>query len=182
MRQALEVAERALALDPNDNVCHWIVGELAFKCGQVERAITHMDRALALNPNDADVLAVFGFMQCVIGNPDLGFRLMARAAERNPFNPTWYNWINGLCLCIHGKYREGLAELDRHVPANPAVMRLRAFALVKLGRVQEARAQMQDLLALTPDLCARTLEENLIEFQPVMPDLIATLREAGLPD
>ena len=77
----MESAERAVALDENDNVSHWALGEVVFHAGQIDRALTHMSKAVALNPNDADVLAVSGYIQCAAGDAELGFRQMEMAME-----------------------------------------------------------------------------------------------------
>ena len=39
LRQAVESAERAVALDENDNVSHWALGEVVFHAGQIDRAL-----------------------------------------------------------------------------------------------------------------------------------------------
>ena len=108
--QALHSAERAVALDENDNVCHCALGDAAFHCGQIERALAHLSKATELNPNDADVLALSGFIQCIAGDADLGLRQMGMAMQRNPSNPTWYNWYLGICLCIAGRYDHALGS------------------------------------------------------------------------
>ena len=180
--QALQSAERAVALDANDNVCHWALGETAFHSCQIERALAHLDKALALNPNDADVLIVSGYVHCAVGDPELGFRQIAMAMERNPSNPTWYNWLLGICLCLHGRHHDALQELDRYVPPNPNVMKWRAFALTKLGRADEARAQIADLLAVVPEIRLSTLAAHAVEIRRIRDDFLATMRHAGIPD
>jgi adenylate cyclase len=180
--KALQSAERALTLDGNDNVCHWALGESAFHAGQIERALDHMGRALALNPNDADVLIVSGYIQCGVGDAELGLCQVAMAMERNPSSPTWYHWLHGICLCLHGRFTNALVELDRYVPPNPNVMKWRAFALAKLGRTDEARAQIADLLAIQPKLRTSTLACYSVEIGRVRDDFLATMRDFGVPD
>src|SRR5262249_39881038 len=79
LRQALESAERAVALDDDDNVCQFVLGEAAFRTKQYDRALVHMKRALDLNPNDADGLVISAYIQAAIGDPELAMRQVDRA-------------------------------------------------------------------------------------------------------
>src|SRR5262249_53486081 len=90
---ALECAERAVALDDNDSVCHWILGETALLSKQGERAKTQIKKSLMLNPNDADAIAGSGYIQVVAGDPELGLRQLDMALERNPSSPAMYHWL-----------------------------------------------------------------------------------------
>src|SRR5262249_49146066 len=147
---ALECAERAVALDDNDGVCHWALGETALHTSQRERALAHMRRALVLNPNDADVLAVSGFVQVAAGDSELGLQQLDMALERNPFSPAMYHWLRGVSLVMLGRYDESVLEFACFNTPNLSTMRWLAYALVKLGRIEEARAQVQALLAVRP--------------------------------
>lgn len=180
-RMALDSAERAVALDDLDNVCHWALAEAAFWAGQPERARRHMRRAVALNPNDADVLAVAGYIEAALGDPDTALRNMAMARERNPTKPRWYHWVMGVTFASLGRYAEALAEYDQYDPPNIDIMKLRVVSLVQLGRIKEARAQVQTMLALRPDLTLAKVTFG----DGVMPDAalrIESLRRAGMPE
>ena len=170
-----------MALDDNDNVCHWALGETLFRARQYDRALAHLRKALELNSNDADGLAASGYIQVAIGDPQLGLRQLNMALERNPSNPAWYRWMRGVSLTMLGRYDEALADFTSFGRLNPSVMRWRAYALAKLGRMDEARAQMQALLAARPDLTVGRMTKFLSCY-PGCQDLIESLRQAGLPD
>ncbi len=57
-----------------------------------------------------------------------------------------------------------------------------AAVLVKLGRLDEARAAVVDLLAHAPRLTHAKYRENLFGTPNVMERLAGALRDAGLPD
>jgi TolB-like protein/class 3 adenylate cyclase len=179
--QALASAERAVELDALDNICHWALGEAAFWAGQPDRARHHIRKALALNPNDADVLVVASYIEAALGEPETGLRDLQMAMERNPTNPRWYHWAAGAALMTLGRYEEVLKECDQYGPPHADILKLRAIALVQLGRLEEARAQVQALLALRPDMTIATVRKR--DF--CMPDVdvrIESLRRAGLPE
>ena len=178
--QALASAERAVELDPLDNISHWALGEAAFWAGQPDRARQHIRKALALNPNDADVLVVASYIEAALGDPETSLRSLQMAMDRNPTNPRWYHWAAGVTLATLGRYKEALKEYDQYGPPHADIFKLRAIALVQLGRLEEARAQVRALLALRPDMTIAKVRKR--DF--CMPDVdvrIESLRLAGLP-
>jgi TolB-like protein/class 3 adenylate cyclase/tetratricopeptide (TPR) repeat protein len=179
--QALLCAEEALALDPNDSVSHWAMGEATFMVRQYNRSLGHFARAISLNPNDADMLAISAFVHSACGDSELGLRHMEMALERNPSSPTWYNWTRAGSLYMAGRYDEAAAALELFGRPNPGVLRWRAAILVKLGRIDDARAAMQALLALKPDLTVRKALA-FFDYLPSHRDYVDCLRRAGLPE
>jgi adenylate cyclase len=181
MRSALQCAERAVALDDNDSVSHWALAEAALRNRQNERALTHMRKSLQLNPNDADALAVSGYINAFIGDAALGLRQLDMALERNPSDPVWYHWMRGIALSSLGRYEEALAELAAVNMKNLSITRWRAYVLVRMGQLEEARSEVSALLAARPDLNASKLSA-LIDYLPNHQEMIDCLRQAGLPD
>jgi tetratricopeptide (TPR) repeat protein len=179
--QALHYGEQAVALDPMDGVSHWALGEATFYLKQSDRCRSHMARSLALNPNDADVLAVSSFLQTACGDSSLGLLHMQMARERNPSHPPWYHWIAGGALYMMGRYDEALASLDLFGRPNASVLRWRAITLVQLGRIDEARADVQSLLALRPGLSLAKME-RVFDYLPDAKSYVDCLRKAGLPE
>jgi len=179
---ALANAEQAVSLDDLDNVCHWALAEATFQVGQFDRARRHMRKALSINPNDADALIIAAYIETALGDAETGLKNMAMALERNPTNPPWYHWLRGGTLSILGRYEEAVAEFDQYGAPNAAILKLRAIALAKLGRLDEARAQVRALLTIRPGLTVskvRKLEDCLPDVEV---RLLEGLRLAGLPE
>ena len=159
----------------------WALGEAAFWSRQPGRALRHIRRALALNPNDADVLAISSYFEAAIGDPESATRNLAMALERNPTNPTWYHWVAGVTMAFLGRYEEAVAEYDQCDPPNLDILKLRTIALVQLGRLEEARAQMRAMLQIKPELTISVLQKR----DALLPDAkvrAESLRLAGMPE
>jgi len=180
-KRALESAERSVVLDDNDSVCHWALGESALRCKQYDRALAHMKQALLLNPNDVDCLAASGYIHVAIGDSEMGLRQLDMALERSPFSRSMYHWLRGVSLTLLRRYDEALADLAFFNPPNPSILRWRAYALMKLGRRDEARAQTKALLAVRPGLTISDMAE-LLDHLPHYLDMIENLRHAELPE
>ena len=180
-RRALLCAETAVSLDPMDEFCHWSLGEAAVQARQYQRALDHMARALAINPNDANVLAASGYVHALTGDPEAGLRQMGTALERNPSSPSWYHWLRGTILYILGRFDEALRAFNLHGMSNPSILRWRAVTLVELGRIDEARADIQSLLAIRPGVTVSEAR-RFLDYTPNPDHYLDSLRKAGLPE
>jgi len=180
-RQGLACGETAVMLDPMDGFCHWALGEAAFVAGEHDRALDHLARALAINPYDDDVLAVSGYLCAHTGDPEGGLRRIDMALERNSTNPSWYYWLRGNVLYVLGRFDEALRAYKLHNPVNPEMILTRAAALVELGRIDEARTEIQALLAIRPGI---TVDEvrRYRDYMPRLERHLDNLRRAGLPE
>jgi Flp pilus assembly protein TadD len=180
-QRGLECAETAVALDPMDGFCHWSLGEAAVQAKQYDRALDHMARALAVNPNDANVLASSGYIHALTGDPEAGLRQMGTALERNLSSPSWYHWMRGIILYILGRFDEALRAFNLHSPPNPSILSWRTATLVELGRIDEARAAIQALLAIRPGATVSKARRSL-DYTPNLDRYLESLRQAGLPE
>ncbi len=178
--RAIECAETAVALDPMDAQCHSALGEAAFLSKQNDRARDHMARARSINPNDADILVLSGCVHAGTGEPEAGLRQIVMALERNPFNPSWYNWPKGIVLFLLGEFDGALHAFNLCVPPNFNVLLWRAMTLMQLGRVDEASTAVRALLEIRPNTSVSDAMQNTAHF-PNVEHHIERLRQVGLP-
>src|SRR5262249_931087 len=86
---AVELATRAVELDPQDGRCHRILARICFFQREYDTAEHHARRALHLNPNDADGMIQLSALLCARGRPEEALAWMDAAVRLNPFPPTW---------------------------------------------------------------------------------------------
>jgi DNA-binding SARP family transcriptional activator/TolB-like protein/Flp pilus assembly protein TadD len=115
---ALETAEQALLADPSDPAAHCAVGRAKWLAHAHEGAIDSLNRSIDLSPNYAFAHYSLAFVQCQTGNPESAIAAADIAARLSPLDPM-----------LFGTYR------------------VRTFALLRLGKVQEA-AQCAKLVGL----------------------------------
>ena len=145
--------EEAVSLNPADAVVRYFLGSVLRRAGRSEEAILHIDHAMRLSPRDI--------------------------------------WITGMLTDRAfvsfdlGRYEEALgwAERARHSP-HPKTMSFAVYAatLSKLGREDEARAAVKDLLRHAPLLTYTKYRNNLFGTPQASERLASALRDAGLPD
>ena len=126
--EAREVAERALAMAPDNARANFLVGCMLFHQAimmylpdyeaLMKRALFHGERAIALDENDEHAHWSLGGIYWALGQRDAAVAEFERTLEINP------NWSLGLsdlgeCLCYMGRAREGLAKIEEALRMNP---------------------------------------------------------------
>ena len=149
-------AEKALHLDPDLAESHHAAAHLLWGTTQdrflVERAVREYKRALALNPNLDDVHQHLGTLYLHVGLLDQAVAEFQKALELQPGDHNAVRRI-GITLIYRGQYEEGLRTFRQAPPqSNASLWHYQvAWALLYLGRDQEARTLMDDYLRAHPD-------------------------------
>jgi len=187
LNRALEKAYTAITLDPRDatGLCH--AGEVHSMLGQHEMAILKLEEAIALNPADAIARYFLGGVLRRAGRAEDAIPHFDHAMRLSPRDI----WLTGMLtdrafvLFDLERYEEAFDWAQRaRLSPHPRTMTFAVFAavLAKLGRQDEARAAVNDLLAHAPRLSYTKYRENLFGTPKVMERLAGALREAGLPE
>ena len=150
---ALEMTQKAVALKPGDYYNHWALGGVYKQTGDFDRA-----------------LAEDGVAQIKL------------AMRINPHYPDWYLWNLGWAQYFTGEYEEALASLKRMSNPNNGTRRTLAAVLVRLGRVEEARAVIAAFREQAPDFTVSTMEKFPFQNRTYLERWMEDLRTAGLPE
>jgi len=181
-RQALE-AER----DDAETIClaAWTLFRLA---GEAAMAAAALDRALALNPNAAKAWMVRGGIHALSNQHEAAIEALERARRLSPFDPyTFFYAVNiAVAHLAARRFEQAIEWAARALHDRPRLviaMRLKVVALAHLGRLDEARAELDRVLAIDPKLTIAGFCEYAHHMAPEVLELyIAGLRLAGLPE
>jgi adenylate cyclase len=167
---------------------------IALPGGELEEGIAITDQALAQNPNSVDALATSGMLRAYVGDTERAFRHLQEAERLRPPGVRIFNKSFGLALAyfVDGDYARVLdwtAQDMRERSNNIVALRYRAAALGLLGRLDEARQTVDQLLAANPEMtisrCRRLVElvmKNPFKRVGVVEAYYEGLRRAGLPE
>ena len=108
LTRGLQVAARAVELDPASALCHTAVGLCQLWAEGVDVAAPSFDKALALNPGDPDVLCVVGQLRAYAGDLAASRDFLAQAFRLNPLPPLWLGEYRAIVDFIEGRYAEAL--------------------------------------------------------------------------
>lgn len=156
LAEAAQAAERAVTLDPRDARGLAVSGHVrAFLHHEVPEAVALCGRALEINPNLPMAHAFAGMAQAYAGELELARAHLRRALWLLPRNPHAFFTEAGLATVemLRGEHARavGIARAALQLqPRFTAALRAQIAALGHLGRVEEARPLIRELLALDP--------------------------------
>ncbi|MDB6080295.1 MAG: hypothetical protein JWO82_4042, partial [Akkermansiaceae bacterium] len=188
----------ALKRDPNDSRVHTALGRRALDRGETEVALRHLKLAIGRvtsrhpNPVTGEAHYFMGLALKRAGNPVAAKDALAKAAWSYAWRAA-ANYQLATLDCLRGDWKKALARLEESLDTsrqNNKARTLKARVLRELGRVGEAKAELDSLLAVDPlDHWARWeisiggdrslfSEQSRNDAQSIL-DVALDMREAG---
>lgn len=180
---ALELARKAVAIDPQDAGCRWVLAYLLAFERRFAEADTEFARAVDLDPNEADTWAALADVTVLAGRVEEGLDHIRRAFRLNPFPAGWYYLVLGQALYAARDYPAAIATLRRDETYPTSSRRFLAASLAQLGRLDEARAEAELFLVGNPHFTTRhwAATEPFRDFA-TLEHFVEGFRKAGLPE
>jgi adenylate cyclase len=184
--RAVELAEDAASLEPNDPVTLRCAGHALAFFGQHGRGLALLEKAAGINVNGSQVLHSLGWVKnYACAEPDRAIEHFERAMRLSPRDPELIGMLNGIAFAhlIAGRNEQALMFAQQNIDASPQFLaghRMKVAALSILGSLQEAKAAAEVLLKYDPAFTISSLPTlRDPDFQQRYWD---ALRAAGLPD
>ncbi len=191
-RQAFEesrrFAEKAVRLAPSSPETNQALAMVLNMTGEAEQAITVARRAIDLNPNYAEAYAVLGHSLIFCGDLDGGLAACHRAERSSPRDSrgSWLYDAMGHAYFMLGDYEQAIEVSKKGLHQDPSLygaLVTLAGSYAHLGREEEARRYVDELLRLIPRYTLRALRKNPMFVHPELIDkLVESMRLAGLPE
>ena len=186
---ALENANTAVRLDPNDYEAHWGLGWAYLYHRQFDSALAHYLRARKLNPNDAELLADMGNLLIYIGQPKQAIDQVNEAIRLNPNHDDWYLYYVGWAYEEAGMPEEAIKVFEQAISIeNPDEEQLWylptiAAAYAEVGRMDDARMVVKTILSREPDFSiSKKVARYPYKTKELADRYTNALRRAGLPE
>ena len=184
--QAVSLARKAIAIDPDDGITHSALGKvqldgLTYGVGSHAIAMQELEIALRLNPNDPDLMLNRALQYTYSGQADAALRLVVKAERLNPSLPNRYLSNRGFALFELHRYEEA-AEAFKAVtsPAHWDHYYL-AASYAYLRQEREARRHVAKVVEKAPYLTLSSLSCRSWYADSVDREhLLEGLRNAGL--
>jgi non-specific serine/threonine protein kinase len=147
-------ARRALSADPDSPEAHYAQGMMLWRISHAfpaKEALAELRKALTAKPDFDDAWHQHGLILFHVGHLQAGMRDIDQALSLNPAN-TIARFRYGPILVYLQRYEDALAALNRvpreSYPTQWAYQR--AWALISLGRLEEAEREVERSLLLAP--------------------------------
>jgi adenylate cyclase len=187
--EACRLARQALEAGRNDaNTIGLAAWALFFLAGEAAMAAAALDRALALNSNATHAWMIRGLLYAARNQPEAAIEAVEQARRLSPSDQYTFFCASNIALAhlAARRFEEAIEWADRALhdqPRHVPPMRVKVVALAHLGQLDEARAELDRLLAIDPKLTIAGYRAYARFPAPEVLELyVAGLRLAGLPE
>jgi tetratricopeptide (TPR) repeat protein len=149
---ALQEADAAIALAPDDGFCSSVRAEVLTKLLRLEEAEKAAVRATELEPDNASFFVVLTDVELQLGNYERALIAAHRGLEIEPQNFLFTSLASG-ALAKLGRFEEAIQLGSKAVAAQPNIGGLHAnygWVLLEAGRPEEALLQFTTAVDLNP--------------------------------
>lgn len=142
-----------LTVEPNDGEAHTLLAIVFLNLRKTEDAKAAIETAISLAPHEAYNFYIYSKVWYHLENTLEAEQKIREAISINPFTAEFFSWLAQIQL--HKKdYTDALASADEGLAIeadNINCLNIRAIALTKLNKKQEAFETMQDALTGDPE-------------------------------
>jgi adenylate cyclase len=182
--RALELGQHATTLDDTQSLAHALLGATYLFKRQHDQALAEGQRAIDLDPNFAPAYLWMAETLTYSGKPAEAVGLAQKAMRLDPRNQDSYLVEIGRAYNEMGRYAEAVPVLKRHLSRCPSGLAGHAslvYAYVELGREADARAEVAEIVRVSPGASVEGFEKNNPDIDRAqVARRLAGLRKAGL--
>ncbi len=162
LRAAMQAAENAVAADRDDPMALTALGFACSLCGHRDRAVAVLERAVQANPSSALAFWSLGATLTTAGHPDEGIPMVEKAMRLSPQDPLMNEFLFtiGSAHFMAERYEEAIQFAQRSLDMKsdqPGAWRIIAAASALLGKLDEARRAVGQMIRLAPELTEERL-------------------------
>jgi TolB-like protein/class 3 adenylate cyclase/Flp pilus assembly protein TadD len=185
LQRAIELAQKAIAIDESLGFSHIVLGYLSILANRdYEKGIAEAERAVALEPNSADAYTQLAINLSWAGRTEEAIPLFKKAIRLSPIPPARCLFNMAACYRIIGQYEDAIAIYKKILQKQPDQVLAHlglAATLMLAGREDEARTQAAELLRIDPKFSLERFAKTLTyKNQAEIDRYIGALRKAGL--
>jgi tetratricopeptide (TPR) repeat protein len=183
LKRAFKYIRKGKALDESLPLAHTQIGLLYVMTRQHDKGIAECELAITLAPNSANAHIWMSLVLRLAGRHESA-QYAEQALRLDPFPDPWYFRQMGAAYCSVGRYEEAIAFYKKAIQRAPNdILTHRGLARTYslAGRLEEARAQVEEVLKINRRFCISGgpgLYKNPADMELVR----NALRKAGLPD
>jgi serine/threonine protein kinase/tetratricopeptide (TPR) repeat protein len=184
---AVRLAEKAAELGSEDPLILAVLGAVHCFARNNGTARVMLERAVTLDPNAAWAWGRLGWVENYSDRPERAVPHFERALRLSPLDPINFNNYVGIGAAneISGRYDDAAASYRRALQERPHAQWIRrniVSSLAGAGRIDEAAAELQRLIAVYPDLTVTTYKTAMVFSAATLERMGENLRKAGLPE
>jgi TolB-like protein/DNA-binding winged helix-turn-helix (wHTH) protein/Tfp pilus assembly protein PilF len=183
---AKELAERTIAINPDEPLGHQALGTILFQQGRPDEAIIHRRTAMELAPNDISVVAGLAIRLNEYGRHREAIPLFERSLRLSPRPPWWVHAGYGIALHLDDRPQEAVRAYELALAAGSARSDVYARMTAAYADIGDARTAAQTtirVLELAPEFSIEAfLKTDGFQSDELNLWLASLMSKAGLPE
>jgi adenylate cyclase len=185
--EMMRAARRSVELDANDARAQLALSLAYRRARQPDEMIAAAERAVELDPSFALAHAFLGSFLASHGRLEEGLASAEKAIRLSPRDPQLWFYFTQLAV-VHfraRRYEDVVEWTRRSIRGNPRFSYNRAIlaaAYAHLGRLDEARAEVEELLRVQPGFSLAFARERSVSDPEYRDHYLDGLRKAGLKE
>lgn len=152
---AFKSGQRAIALDSHSPQAFWIMGYIyLFLFEDHQKAIEMAQHSIELSPNNPDAINMLAVTYAFSDEPQKARLLTQELMHKNRHYSAMVPSVLGLANLRLGNYSEALNAYNQSLLINPSRIQgnvAKAIVLYRMGNIDDARFQLDELYNLHPD-------------------------------
>jgi TolB-like protein/DNA-binding winged helix-turn-helix (wHTH) protein/Flp pilus assembly protein TadD len=186
-QEAFNLAARAVELDDTDPRAHLALGWVFLTMRCTDEAAEELRRAIDLNPNFAAAHGGLGVALSLAGQSDpaiMHLEQALRMSPHDPYNAIFYSYLSAAHY-IAKRYTEAVGFGRKAVQLRHGMTgahRIYIASLAQAGQLGEARAALEKLKQIQPNLSIAWIEKHVPYTPGPMRHFLEGMHKAGLTD
>jgi adenylate cyclase len=182
--KAIELAQKALAMDDSIASAHALLCPLYLSKREYDKAIAEGERAVALNPGATSAIVNYADTLRYAGRPEEAIPLFQKAIRLNPLGPSYLYRQFAAVLRDARRFEEAVSAFKKAIQLTPDDIIAHhglAATYIMMGREEEARAEAAEVLRINPKFSVDSYVKILpYKDQSETDKVVNALRKAGL--
>ena len=185
LAQALELAQKAVNLDPSSSQSHSGLAFVYYRLQQPEKALSEAEQAIALGPNDASAYDCMGAALFAFERFNDAITMFQKSLRLSPVPISSTGLLmSGAAYRFMGQNEEAIATFKRLMHLYPDNLFGRAYlaaTYASADRDFEARAEAAEVLRIDPNFSVEVfIKRFTVRNKTLLDQMVADLRKAGL--
>ncbi|MDX2477403.1 MAG: winged helix-turn-helix domain-containing protein [Gammaproteobacteria bacterium] len=184
--RALELAQKAVSIDPTSPQTLFALGFVYLWKKQFSEASEMLEKAIDIAPNYADGYGLLALIYNNLGKADKAISLIEKGMQINPHYTFEYSYVLGSAYYALSEYQKAVNYLETAIERNQAHVPTRLYltaSYVQLGRLDDAEWQITELEMRHPSITLSHWESvGSIVDGTIKNRLFEDLRTAGMAE
>ena len=150
--RSLQLALEGEKINPQCQYVQWAKAFNFFLRNQEDEFLNNARLALSLNPANTNISSAVGLKLVILGKHEEGMDILEQCRRLNPFLPNWYLLAPFIIHYMDGSFEEALKFAKKmYMPGYVVGPLIRTAVLGKMGLVEEARMELDEVLGVAPN-------------------------------